>query len=190
MKKRIALAIILSLIISASPFQVNAAVEPSVVNSCASALAKLGLLTKDSKGDLRTQTKMKRCEFISLVFRMFDYSIEPGMSKDVPDFADVPKKHWAYGYMKSAAVMGLISPSSDNTLKPERFITLAEAEEILIRALGYGDTLSGEFPGNITAKSKELRLDSNLDLPPDKELTRGEVSVLVFNSLTVSFKTK
>ena len=77
---------------------------------------------------------------------------------------------------------------TDNTVRPNDNVTFTEARAILIRALGYENTMSGKWPDNVINKAEELGLNRNLDLPKDKQITRGEASVLIYNSLTVDFK--
>ena len=51
-------------------------------------------------------------------------------------FNDVPKSHWASGYIYSAVGMGWINGYSDSTFKPDSNITRAEVVTIVNRVTG------------------------------------------------------
>lgn len=181
--KIMAIAVILSL----SVFQANAEVDPAVQDRCANALVKLDLLRGDQNGNLKLGDKVKRCEFVTLVIRMLGYENETDLKDIDIKFKDLSEKHWSYNNMKIAYKYKLITGYDDNTIRPDNYVTFTEARAILVRALGYESTMEGKWPDNVINKSAELGLNKNLDLPNDKEITRGEASVLIYNSLLVDF---
>jgi hypothetical protein len=163
-----------------------AAVDPATINTSANSLVKLKLMQGDQTGNLKLQSKVTRCEFVTMVIRMMGYSSDTaGVNLD---FKDISKKHWAYNYIKIAVKNKLINGYPDNTVRPDNFVDYTEAQAILIRALGYESTLTGDWPDNVLNKSSELSLNKNISLAKDKQLTRGEASVLIYNSLTIDFK--
>jgi len=181
------IVIILVFVLSLLAVQVSAAVDPALQNKTSGALVKLELMRGDAKGNLKLNDRVTRCEYVTLILRMMGYENTTDTADVEMKFKDVTKKHWAYNNMKAALKHKLIA-GYDNKLRPDDYVTLAEAEMVLIRALGYESTLTGKWPDNVTSKSAELGLNKNLDLPSDREITRGEASVLIYNSLTVKFK--
>jgi len=179
--------IVLALVLMLLTVQVIAAVDPALQNKAAEALVKLELLRGDAKGNLKLNDRITRCEYFTIILRMMGYENTTNTDDVKMTFTDITKKHWAYNNMKAALKHGLVA-GYDNKLRPDDNVTLAEAEMVLIRALGYESTLTGKWPDNVTTKSAELGLDKNLSLPSDRKITRGEASVLIYNSLTIKFK--
>lgn len=172
---------------SLAVFQVSAELDPAVQEKCAKALVKLDLLRGDQNGNLKLKDKITRCEFITLVIRMLGLENDTGIQDIELKFKDISEKHWAYNNIKIAYKHKLITGYDDNTIRPNNYVTFTEARAVLIRALGYENTMEGKWPDNVINKSAELGLNKNLNLPKDKEMTRGETAVLIFNSLMVEF---
>jgi hypothetical protein len=168
--------------------QVSAAVDPTIIENNANSLVKLGIMYGDENGNLNLGNNIRRCEFVALVTRMMGYEKNTDVSSMEMPFKDIPQKHWAYKSIKVAVKRGIISGYEDNTFRPDINVSFVEAQSILLRVLNYGNTLSGQWPENVMNKSSELGLDKNLNLPANKQLTRGEASVLIYNSLIVNFK--
>jgi hypothetical protein len=181
--KAITIIIILSLLLTSLA---NAAETPSLQDSCAAALVKLDIMHKDTKGNLKLNDKIKRYEFIVLVNSAMSY--DQADTKDVKiSFKDVSSKHKAYNDIKTAVGHDLIDAYSDNTIKPDKIITNAEALNIVIRGLGYGKTIPGNEPETTLKKAVELGLINNPELPSTSEMSRGEAAVIIYNALTVTF---
>ena len=178
---------LLALILSLLTLQVSAEVDTTLQNKCAATLVRLQLLRGDQNGNLKLQDKVRRCEFITLVIRMLGYENDKDTSGVDFKFTDISSKHWAYNNMKIALKYKLITGYNDNTLKPDNYVTFTEARAVLVRALGYESTMTGKWPDNVINKASDLGLNKDIDLPKDKEITRGETSVLIYNSLTVKF---
>ncbi len=151
-------------------------------------LNTLGIMQGDTKGNLNLQNKITRSEFVTLVIRMMGYdndNFPDGVSFNFHDNNEI--KQWALKYIKIALKYDLIKGYNDNTLKPNALVTNAEAQTIILRALGYGNSISGSWPESVLAKSEKTGLTLNIDLTSDHELTRGETSVLIYNALTIPF---
>lgn len=169
-------------------FQVSAAIDPEVLKISSDSLVKLGIMVGDEKGNLNLKNNVKRCEFLALVIRTMGYEQETDTSEISIPFKDISKKHWAFESIKIALKHELVSGYPDNTVKPDANVSFAEAQAILLRALGYEKTLVGKWPDNVLNKASELGLNKSIDLKANKELTRGEAAVLIYNSLIIDFK--
>ncbi|MGI6777169.1 MAG: S-layer homology domain-containing protein [Acetivibrionales bacterium] len=167
---------------------VNAEVDPAVISKSSSTLVKLELLKGDDTGNLKLDDKITRCEFVTLVIRLMGYDKNTDTDDISLTFTDLSERHWAYKNFKIAVKRNLIKGYDDNTVGADNFVTYTEAQAILIRALGYEGTMTGKWPVNVLTKAEELKLNKNVDVPQDKQLTRGEASVLIYNSLLVDFK--
>lgn len=188
--KKLSLIKILTIIIIVFTFsiaQASAAVSPELQNESANNLVKLNIMTGYGDGSLGLQNKIKRSEFFTLVVRMMGYDKDTDVSSTKITFKDLDKNHWAYNYIRLAVKYKLATGYPDNTIAPDNYVTYAEALIVLVRVLGYEKTLSGKWPDNVLDRSSQLGLNNNVDLASNKQITRGEISVLVNNSLTVDF---
>ena len=62
-------------------------------------------------------------------------------------YPDVPRTHWAAGYVQAGVQAGLISGYLDGTFRPSNQITLAEGATIVLKLLGYtAEDFSGAIP--------------------------------------------
>lgn len=167
---------------------VNAQVDSTLQNDCAKALVRLKLLQGYSDGSLKLQDRIKRSEFITLTVKMSGYDkITDAGTGNLP-FKDITSKHWAYNYIKVALKKGLVSGYPDNTIAPDKYVTYAEALTVLVKVLGYESALKGTWPDNVVTEAAQLGLNKNAALPNNKQITRGEMAVLVYNALTADLK--
>ncbi|HHW00930.1 MAG TPA: S-layer homology domain-containing protein [Clostridiaceae bacterium] len=188
------LIVIVCLIISFSFINANVSasatqkVSQELIQTSSSALVSLGIMKGDEKGNLKLNDRITRCEFVALVNRMMDFENNTNVDNIELPFKDIKKKHWAYNTLRVALKRELINGYPDNTVRPDATVNFAEANAILIRALGHHKTLTGNWPDNVLNKSRELSISKGVELDKYKELTRGEASVLIYNSLTVDIK--
>lgn len=179
---------IMSIIVLSLFFTISSAsVDPAIQNDSASSLFKLKVLTGYPDGSLGLQNKIKRSEFFTLVIRTLGYDKDSSTNDVAISFKDLGKTHWAYNNIKLAVKYKLVSGYPDHTIAPDNYVTYAEALTVLIRALGYENTLTGKWPESVLKKADQIGLNKNVDLPQNKQLTRGEMSVIVNNSLTIDY---
>ncbi|MDQ2086028.1 S-layer homology domain-containing protein [Herbivorax sp. ANBcel31] len=159
-----------------------------VRDNCAQTLVKLNILKGYEDGTLRLNNKILRSEFITLVVRLMGYHKDTDIDNIEINFKDIEENHWAYDNIKLAIKYNIVTGYPDNTIAPNNNVTYAEALAVIINALGYEDTLDGEWPDNVVEKATELKLDKNLNIEANTQITRGEMSVLIYNALTVPLK--
>ncbi|MCQ2420263.1 MAG: 5'-nucleotidase C-terminal domain-containing protein [Clostridia bacterium] len=82
-------------------------------------------------------------------------------------FTDVPKTHWAYEFIESLAVDGIINGTSKTTYTPAGTLTWAQALKLLLVAHGDLKDVTGETWSNVTmGKAVELGLITDAALAP------------------------
>ena len=166
-----------------------AEIDPVLQQECALTLNKLKIMLGDNSGNLNLQNDITRSEFVTLVIRIMGYDRDKNTETVNLGFTDANEIHpWANEYVKLAIKYGLLKGYPGNLIKPNAIVTNAEAQTVLLRALGYEKGLEGNWPDNILAKSKELGLGSGMLVEPGKALTRGESAVVIYNSLSINFK--
>ena len=79
--------------------------------------------------------QITRAEFVTMCMRFYEIDAKAAAAKK-NIFNDVPKSHWASGYIYSAIGMGWINGYSDGTFKPDSNITRAEVVTIVNRVTG------------------------------------------------------
>lgn len=174
-------------IISIMPFASAEENVPQIQQDNANTLKTLGILKGYEDGSLRLQNKIKRSEFITLVVKLMGYDTDADIDNVKVTFTDISSKHWAYDNIKRSIKYNLVAGYPNNTIAPDNDVTYAEALAVVIRALGYEKDLKGEWPNNVMDKATEINLTTNLNLDANHKLTRGEMSVIVYNALTVNF---
>ena len=59
----------------------------------------------------------------------------------------------------------------------------------MVNILGYNSELEGAWPNNVINKAKELGVTEGLlDLESSYKMTRGEISVMLVNSMSIKVK--
>jgi len=157
----------------------------NIQENSADALVKMGLLSGYPDGTLKLENNITRAEFCSIIVRLVGKNQEPEKNR----FSDIKKNHWAYNVINRAAELGYLKGYEDGTFRPSNNITYAESCSILVNLLGYSDEIVGVWPTNVTSKAQELGINNNLDnLEASHIMTRGEVSVMLINSMNVKIK--
>ncbi|MDP4182350.1 MAG: S-layer homology domain-containing protein [Bacillota bacterium] len=163
----------------------NSIADESFEEAAANNLVSLNIMQGYSDGQLRLQNKINRSEFTTLVVKMMGYDKDTDTDNIKLDFKDVLKKNWAYVFIKAAVKNKLVMGNNEKEFRPTSNITYAEALTVMIRALGYEKTLDGKWPDNVLKKASELGVDKNLSLEKDDQITRGQMSIIIDNSLSV-----
>ena len=93
-------------------------------------LASLGILSGVGDNRYEPNRMITRAEFAVIAVK-FTNSVQTDSN-----FVDVPKSHWAYGSISTAAAYGWIAGVGDNMYAPSRAIKRVEAATIVNNMLG------------------------------------------------------
>lgn len=180
-------SVLINLIIAVSLISIpsNSKAEDQIINNAANNLVSLKIMQGYEDGDLRLQNKINRSEFVTLVVKMLGYDSDTELDKYNLSFKDVSSKHWAYSYIKAAVKNKLAYGTNENKFNPVNNITYAEALTVMVRALGYESTLKGQWPQNVIDKATELGINNNIELQPNAQITRGEMALIIDNSVSI-----
>ena len=189
MKNRclIAMAVSLAVFLAAPAAVVHAESAVPLQDKCGQALSRLDIIQKDSKGSLKLREKARRYEFIAFVNAMMSYEPVTGIDGTKSAFKDITPKHRAYNVIRTAAANHIIEAYEDGTIRPDRNITYSDALQIILKALGYSSQIKDLDVNGVIQKADELGLIKDVRLAPEKQLTRGEASIIIYNALTVDF---
>ena len=185
MKKRMLTALLtcclaLSLVVPALGAQ--AAVSE---DEAAQAVTALGIMTGDASGDLDLSGQVTRAEFVTMAVKASPSGGQIGQAATSP-YPDVPRDHWASGYVEAAVSLGLVSGYSDGTFRPDQPMGWAEGVSLVLALLGYGpEDFSGAYPTGQLALAHSLGLDQGVSARSAADvLTRRDAMYLFYNLLS------
>ncbi len=115
-------------------------------NMAISTMARLGIVNGRFEDRFVPDANITRAEFTAICARFDNTEVEyEGNFKDI-------KGHWAEEYIKRASAYGWIEGYSDNTFRPDQFITRAEAMTLINRVLNRIPRSAGDLLYNDMAK--------------------------------------
>ena len=185
MKKRMLTALLaacLSLSLAAPALAAPASVS---VDEVSRAVTALGIMAGDENGDLGLSRRVTRAEFVTMAIKATPGGGQVGQAATSP-YPDVPRGHWASGYVEAAVSRGLVSGYSDGTFRPSKEIGLAEGVTMALALLGYGpEDFSGAYPTGQLALYHSLKLDRGVTaVNATDSLTRQDAMYLFYNLLS------
>lgn len=181
-----ALAVCLTLALA---LPASAAGNAADLDEAVQAVTALGIMNGDGSGDLKLSQKVTRAEFVTMAVKATPGGDGVGQAATSP-YPDVPRSHWASGYVEAAVSRGLVTAFSDGTFRPGREISLAEASSMVLSLLGYGPgDFSGSYPTGQLAMYRSLKLDRGVTAgQAASPLTRQDAVFLFYNLLSAKTK--
>lgn len=188
MKKKL-LSLFLCLCLSVSLLPAALAVQASP-DTRAATLAALDIMVGDENGNLNLNASVTRAEFVKMAIAASVYKDSADASAATSPFYDVPRTHWAAGYIAAAVDKGLVKGYLDGLFRPDATITLEEGVTILLRLLGYSSSdFTAAFPISEMATYRSIGLDEGVSASQGQTLTRSDAQILFYNLLTTDTKT-
>ena len=188
MKKRIGAALLAASLGLSLVLPISAA-GPVSEGEAAEVVGALNIMVGDENGNLNLDRDVKRAEFITMAVKASTMGDQVGEASTSP-YPDVPRKHWAAGFVQAGVQMGLISGYLDGTFRPDNKITLAEGATIVLKLLGYtGSDFSGAYPTAQMTLYHSLGLDEGLQARNSSDvLDRRDSMYLFYNLLSAKNK--
>lgn len=185
-KKIVSLLLVFLIVLGTVAFAEDSNIEELQQDS-ATRLVKLGIIKGYNDGTLKLKNNISRAEFATMMTRLIGKDDLVDQYKTDSQFEDVTKTHWSAPYVNIAVKEGLIKGYPDGTFKPQNNISYGEVLTILIRLLGYEESVNTEdqWPINYVKKSVELGINGDLPISVNSNATRGDVSIFIDNSLLV-----
>ncbi len=153
-------------------------------------LVSLSILQGNEDGELLLDKPVTRAEMTVIICRLL--ALEDTAIKNIPAnplFSDVPQTHWAAGYIDIAKAYKIVNGYPDGSFRPEAEVSYAEVIKMLVATCGYlpkAEQMGGYPMGMITVASQN-GITKGVPFVQDKLATRGDVALLVQNSLDVPF---
>ncbi len=188
-KRRFSAALLAACLTLALVLPASAAGAAPSLEDAAQAVTALGIMNGDGSGNLNLSAKVSRAEFVTMLVKAAPGGDGVGQAATSP-YPDVPRSHWASGYVEAAVTRGLASGFSDGTFRPDQEIKLAEAASMVLTLLGYGpDDFSGAFPTGQLSMYHSLKLSQGVAAAgASSALTRQDAVYLFYNLLSAKTK--
>ena len=185
MKRRVVTALLAACLSLSLAVPALAAPASVSVDEVSRAVTALGIMAGDESGDLGLSRRVTRAEFVTMAIKATPGGGQVGQAATSP-YPDVPRGHWASGYVEAAVSRGLVSGYSDGTFRPSKEIGLAEGVTMVLALLGYGpEDFSGAYPTGQLALYHSLRLDRGVTAADAADpLTRQDAMYLFYNLLS------
>ena len=150
-------------------------------------LSDIGVIKGTSETEFSPDEKVTREQMALLLFRLMIGKDTAGTINTSP-FTDLSNDTYS-GAISWANASGYIIGTSSTTFTPQGGILLQDAMTMLVRALGHSSIqMDGGYPWTYIDAAVKLGLDDGIeDLSYTKELTRSEVSALLYNALTAEY---
>lgn len=151
-------------------------------------LKQIGILKGYTDGSLKLEKPISRAEVATIMVRVRGYE-DSVINLEGRAFTDVAVGNWAYLNIQNAYKLEIIQGYPDLSFKPLNNISYAEVIAIMINTLGYKGQVEGTWPENYINKAKELGvIPGNSNVDPTKIITRGEMSLIVWDTLLVKLE--
>jgi len=139
------------------------------------------IMVGDEYGNFNPNKIVTRAEMAVIVCRMLG---ESAIETEYSSFLDdVPKSHWALGYIERAAELGIVSGYDHFRFGPNDPVTCEQAATIIVNAaLGTAEaTAAGGYPDGYWSVAMEYGLLNGISTKRVTGMTRANVAVMVYN---------
>lgn len=177
------------LILCTNVFAENLEVNTTIPTKEIKFLQENNVLVGDPNGDLRENDQITRAEFVTILCRAIGIE-ELAQSEEMRNkeiYVDVPKTHWAIGYINAATEYGAINGVGNGFFCPEMLVTNEQAVKILVAAWGYTEEAEklGGYPNGYMAIAQQFGVTDSVLINYRLASRRWVVSVFTYNMLSV-----
>lgn len=153
--------------------------EDTYVSEAVTVLSNLDILNGYEDGSFKPEATVTRAEMAKIICEMMGYD---NLGNVTTVFNDVPKEHWASGYISTINGLGIICGYGDGNYGPEDPVTYNQAAKMIVCGLGYG-VICDTYPSSYLAHANTLKLFTNVKGGGEAKATRGDIAILVYNAL-------
>lgn len=180
MKKLLALMLSVAMVLTmgTSVMAYSDVEEGTYVSEAVTVLSNLDILNGYEDGTFKPEATITRAEMAKIVCETLGYY---GMGSDKTPFDDVEPKHWAAGYINTAAGLGIINGYGNGKFGPEDTVTYEQAIKMVVCALGYEPMAAskGGWSAGYISVAAQIGLTKGMS-----SSARGDIAVLIYNALT------
>ncbi len=154
----------------------------------AEVLGVLEVMVGDTEGTFRPDATIIRSEVAKVAVALSGLTEVANVTSAQSKYPDVPKGHWATGFINVATDQKMVIGDTEGTFRPDADITYQEAVTILVRALGYEPQAQakGGYPTGYLVTASNIGLTKGVSGEQNGAISRGNVAQLAFNALTIN----
>ena len=192
-KKSVLVACLLAMLMLALPIQ-GFALEFTDVPITASyykavdKLSNIGIIQGRGDGAFAPIDKTTRAEFCAFLARANGYNANYYEPKELP-FPDVPKDHWATGYISFCYENGYINGYENGTFQPNNYVTDEQAIKMIVCSSGVGDeslsTIGPRWYSGYLNVAQKYDLLAGTRVQVHNSANRAFVAQVVYNAMMV-----
>lgn len=148
------------------------------------ALHEYGIIGGDDKGNFNPDSNVTRAEAAALMCRLIGAE-EAAKKSSTTSFTDVSTKHWANGYVATAAKQGIINGYGNGKFGPSDSVTYAQMIKMLVCAWGYENDAkqAGGWPDGYITFAEDAGYSKGLVIKDfNNSAKRSDVAMLIYNS--------
>ena len=145
-------------------------------------LSGLGVIGGFPDGTFGPEKEVTRAQMATMIINCLGMSVS---GQADTKFSDVPKSHWASGFINYAASVGFIAGFPDGTFKPDTQVTYDQALTMIVAALGYkAEALTGTWPGNFVNQARGLGILDTCKTTGSTNAPRQDIACFLYDALT------
>ncbi len=192
-KRILAVALAMAMILGLASVALAASPFPDTVGhkdeGTIALLKALDLVKGDDLGYFNPDDTITRAEFCAMIVRALGLEKSAGFADFPTQFPDVgANQAWAYGYINVAVSQKIIEGYPDGTFKPSDPVSQGEALTMVMRALGYRNSLPGPWPLNYIMEGARQGVDLvEAGFAASTSAARAFVAHMIGNLLGKSF---
>jgi len=145
----------------------------------ADTLYDLGIIHGTDKG-YESEKTLTRAEAVTVIVRLLGEEDNLNKYRYEEKFADVPKDHWAYGYVMYCYENKITYGTGENTFSPDSLIDARQFVSLLLRTMGYDVPFEDAMDEAVVCKLFNSSVKEEFE---DKQFTRGDMFYTVYRSL-------
>lgn len=175
----LARSVLAAVIAALVPWTAAAATFPDTANTpyaqAADDLSRLGIVQGIAPGLFGPYRLVSRAQLAACIVRSLN---QRDLAQRATPFSDVPRSHWASGYVAVAAGLGCIDGVGEGRFAPEADVTVAQAVTMIIRLLGRTGMAQGApWPTGYLAAAQQLGLLTGV--ASSGYATRGDIALML-----------
>ncbi len=138
-------------------------------------LSELGIIEGYPGGTLKLENRITRAEFAKIAVILAGLQGEEPLWRNKPvSFTDMAGGTWHAGWVNLAAMHGFIIGYPDGSFQPDSYINAQEVVTVLLRVMGYNDSLPGLWPHNYLMEAEVLAVTDSIEFAAGSALLRGK----------------
>ena len=165
-------------------FREDIAVVSDMEQAAMDALAEDGLLFGYPDGALHPELSLSRAQAVTLILRANGFEDAKWFGEGITLFSDVPRSHWASGYVYYGVHTHVLDGMGDGSFAPDAEVSLAQMVKMLVCLLEK-DEEGFAYPQDYIAKAQSLGLLQGITATAEDTINRGKAALLLYRAMQV-----